>query len=116
MEEFKWGEKVMVRNLEYESLRPALYVALNPKTIVEHVVYDCLCSGVSSWKYCIRPRPDLKTNDEVLVRQNEGDDWIHRHFKELPKTTGIICFSSGNTSWTAKGKSTHWKFWKLPCK
>jgi hypothetical protein len=60
-----------------------------------------------------RPRPDLKVDDRVLVRDDDGEEWLPRHFAGW--TTGglIRTFISGRTSWS-ETMSAVYGCYKLP--
>jgi hypothetical protein len=65
-----------------------------------------------------KPKPDLKVDDKVLVRNCkatcEDHDWEPAHFAEWCDN-GIRCFISGQTSWTnGRIPLEWWKFYKLP--
>ena len=60
-----------------------------------------------------RPRPDLKIDDRVLVRETGDEDWWKRHFAGWTDDGHIKTFLEGS-SWTACGDTIEWDEWKLP--
>lgn len=60
------------------------------------------------------PKPDLKVDDKVLVRDYEDDEWEPQHFASWSENGGIKCWSIGATSFTADGNKMTWNFYKLP--
>lgn len=60
-------------------------------------------------------RHPLKTDDLVLVRDHEKDDWVKRHFYGFANG-GILVFMYGKTSWTIENHEDYVRYncWKLP--
>jgi hypothetical protein len=63
-----------------------------------------------------RPRPELKVDTPVLVRDGENDKWLRRYFAGWDEDGLIRVFSYGKTSWTNNDDCVVSTFncWKLP--
>jgi hypothetical protein len=79
------------------------------------------------WKQSLRqvidnkvqePRPELRVDDPVLVRNHESEGWNKRHFASWGKLNGIKTYTHGKTSFTTEDNTdtAHWPFYKLPFK
>lgn len=62
------------------------------------------------------PRPELKVDDKVMVRDRDSEPWKRRYFAKW----GINCiytWSNGYTSWTTNDASSDlvpWNQWRIP--
>ena len=50
----------------------------------------------------------------ILVRDDEGEEWLKRHFAAYDDEIGIIyTWTNGDTSWTSEGNMMAWRCAKL---
>lgn len=61
----------------------------------------------------VDPYEDFKTDDPVLVRDEEDGEWEKRHFSHS-KNGKPYTFMSGCTSWTSSGGTVTWNYCKGP--
>jgi hypothetical protein len=59
-----------------------------------------------------RPRPELKVDDRVLVRNSEDENWVPRYFAEWGSRK-IGTWADGGTSWS-RAAIEYWNLHKLP--
>jgi hypothetical protein len=65
----------------------------------------------------VRPKPNLKIDDPILVSANGGSDeksWQKRHFAGWDSDGKIIAFNNGATSWSTDDRLVTWEYWRLP--
>jgi hypothetical protein len=61
------------------------------------------------------PRPDLKVDDPVYVRQGEHCGWEPRYFHSWDEKGLIRTFPEGRTSFSQRNNSfLSWNYYKLP--
>jgi hypothetical protein len=56
--------------------------------------------------------PQLEVDTKVIV----GESYLphfRRYFSHFGEDGRIYCFAGGNTSWSADGETTPWRYWKL---
>jgi hypothetical protein len=110
MKEFKQMEKVQVMDGDGDTWREAIFVCVDPTG--SDYPYVARCRGdkwTSAWKHCQRPKPNLKVDDPVWVREDCQEEWNKRHFASW-KGDKILCWSYGRTSFTTT-ESTSWTTW-----
>ena len=50
----------------------------------------------------------------ILVRDDEGEEWLKRHFAAYDDEIGIVyTWTNGDTSWTSEGNMMAWRCAKL---
>ena len=57
-----------------------------------------------------KPLPDLPIDTKLLVWGEKDKRKYKRHFKKFNKNGKIVCFSYGETSWTAGDDETEWDY------
>ena len=70
------------------------------------------------WLYAeyVEPEVDwskVPIDTKILVRDRETDPWDKRYFSRVDAKEGVYAFDLGNTSWSAEGCETWWKYAKL---
>jgi hypothetical protein len=78
------------------------------------------------WKLSLRqvidnkvqePRPELKIDDPVLVRDNDCEAWVKGHFAGWKDNGECTTFWDGRTSFTVEGRGIEtWSLYKLTFK
>jgi hypothetical protein len=78
------------------------------------------------WKHSLRrvinnkaqePRPELKIDDPVLVRDNDCEAWVKGHFAGWKDNGECTTFWDGRTSFTVEGRGIEtWSLYKLTFK
>lgn len=56
---------------------------------------------------------NIAVDTPILVRESKDREWKRRYFAKY-KDGIIFAWVGGNTSWTALGDTTKWKYAKLP--
>jgi len=59
------------------------------------------------------PRPQLKVDDKILVRNHDSHSWHKRYFAGWSANEKIMTFMNGGTSWTQE-HTYEWNEWKIP--
>jgi hypothetical protein len=63
------------------------------------------------------PRPELKIDDPVLVRDNDCEAWVRGHFAGWKDNGECTTFWDGRTSFTVEGRGIEtWSLYKLTFK
>ena len=66
--EFKWGDKVLVRDVDGEEWKQMVYVAINPKLDFKYIVVDSLLGHVYVAQQC-KPLPIVPTIPEMTMEE-----------------------------------------------
>ena len=61
----------------------------------------------------VKPRPDLKIDDPVMVRLDDNEKWVRRHFAGWSESGVILVWVNGYTSFTIN-TSTTFPQYRLP--
>ena len=64
------------------------------------------------FEYPKEPLPDLAIDTKLIVWDSPNNTY-KRYFSHFNEVGEVCCFAEGNTSWTANGKPTCRKHWRL---
>ena len=71
MEEFKYGDRVEIRNAEHQIWCPAMFVAIDDGSEYPFVAHEYNLSSAHAYAQCRHARPDLKPGQPVVVWSQE---------------------------------------------